>query len=117
RSYRISRLHTFRDSQPSIPLYTSSWVFDDWILSSAFFDSRLCEMCTVLLRSRSDGALGALLFLQKRAGLFSPARSYKPPSAVGVDTLFYFSQMRESSFGMFRGDVGVARFPMLNGFF
>lgn len=28
------------------------------------------------------------LFIQKRAGLFSPARSYKPTSAVGVDTLF-----------------------------
>src|SRR4029077_19397127 len=60
---------------------------------------------------------GGLLFIQKRAGLFSPARSYKPTSAIGVDTLFYFSQMRESSFGMFRGDIGVARFPMLNGFF
>ena len=32
------------------------------------------------------------LVIQKRAGLFSPARSYKPTSAVGVDTLLYFSQ-------------------------
>jgi hypothetical protein len=30
---------------------------------------------------------------------------------------FYFRQMCESSFGMFRGDVGVACFTMLNGFF
>ena len=47
---------------------------------------------------------------------YSPPRLYKPTSAVGVDTVVYFGQMRESSFGMFRGDIGVACFTMLNGF-
>ena len=53
------------------------------------------------------GKGGVLTTLPKRAGLFSPP----------VDTLFYFSQMRQTSFGMCRGDIGVACFTMLNGFF
>ncbi len=44
------------------------------------------------LTSSPHRALGAFLFIQKRAGLFSPARSYKPTSVVGVDTIFYFIQ-------------------------
>ena len=48
------------------------------------------------LPSQPKGGRGKVavsrLFIQKRAGVFSPARSYKPTSAVGVDTLFYFSQ-------------------------
>lgn len=53
------------------------------------------------------------LVKQKRAGSSFPARHTVP---WVFDTLFDFSQMRESSFGMLRGNVGVARFPMLNGF-
>src|ERR1700704_561115 len=79
---------------------------------------------TTHLPSQPKGGRGKIavsrLFIQKRAGLFSPARLYTPTSAVGVNILlqseFYLSQMRESSFGMFRSDVGVARFTMLNGF-
>ena len=32
------------------------------------------------------------LYMQKRAGLFSPTRLYKPTSAVGVYTILCFSQ-------------------------
>ena len=47
---------------------------------------------TTPLPSQPKGGRGKVevsrLFIQKRAGLFSPARSYKPTTAIGVDTLF-----------------------------
>ncbi len=52
--------------------------------------------CTMPLPSQPKGGCGKVavsrFFIQKRAGLFSPARLYNPTHAVGVDTVLYFSQ-------------------------